>query len=75
MSDRERRLEALGDNPLWNELSAVKAGNVHNVPVSQAKPNSVGSIVPTFDTLLPLVYPDAFPAALTDDEVAAALSN
>ncbi|MEM8590958.1 MAG: ABC transporter substrate-binding protein [Pseudomonadota bacterium] len=71
----EPLLSALADNVLWNELSAVKAGNVHRVPVSQAKPNSLASIEATMDTLMPLAYPEVFPAALTDAEVAAALSN
>ena len=74
-SKSARLLAAKAEDPLWNELKAVRNGEVYLIPVRQAKPNSLASIEATMDTLMPLVYPETFPEPLTDEEVDAALSD
>jgi iron complex transport system substrate-binding protein len=56
-------------NPLWNELTAVQSGDVHLVPVSQARTNTIQSVRGAVDALMPLIYPNVFPAPLTDEQV------
>ena len=68
-------LAAFSAQPLWAELSAVKAGEVHMVAVSAARANTIQSVAAMMDTVLPLLYPDTFPAPLTDEQVAAALAE
>ena len=70
-----QRLDALSDDPLWPELAAVKAGEVHLLPVSQARANTIASVEAMMDAVMPLLYPDTFPAPLTDEQVAAALAR
>jgi ABC-type Fe3+-hydroxamate transport system substrate-binding protein len=67
---REDMLAALDANPLWNELRAVQAGRVIGTPGYE---NPIASSLPAatkfLDTYLPLIYPDIFPAPLTDEQV------
>lgn len=58
--------------PLWPELRAVKNGRVYFLPYD-ARPDSVPTIGRYFDVVAPLLYPETFPAALTDAQVAEAL--
>lgn len=70
VDDETAMLENLSaNNPLWNELAAVKAGRVYLVPVSQARTNTIQAVRGAVDTLMPLIYPDVFPAPLTDEQV------
>jgi iron complex transport system substrate-binding protein len=70
VDDEAAMLENLNENdPLWNELTAVKNGTVHLVPVSQARTNTIQSVKGAVDTLMPIIYPEVFPAALTDEQV------
>lgn len=61
-------------DPLWQELRAVRDGRVHDLPFD-LRPNAIGAIGRYLDTVAPLLFPETFPAALTDDQVAAALSE
>jgi iron complex transport system substrate-binding protein len=61
--------------PLWSEVPAVAQGRVHYLPVHHVGPYSVLSYGLMLDTLMPLLYPETFPAPLTDAEVAAALAE
>jgi iron complex transport system substrate-binding protein len=63
--------QLIQNDPLWQELTAVKNDQVHLVPVSQARINTIQSVRGTIDTLMPLLYPEVFPTALTDEQVAA----
>lgn len=66
----------LGQNPLWQELKAVKDGRVLSTP---GYTNPIASSLPAatkfLDTYMPLLYPDVFPAPLTDDEVRAIVGS
>jgi iron complex transport system substrate-binding protein len=76
VDDEAALLERLGStNPLWNELKAVKNGRVHLVPVSQARTNTIQSVRGAVDALMPLIYPDVFPKALTDEQVQEILAD
>lgn len=72
--DADAFLEALSADPLWGELRAVRAGRVHLLP-HDARASSVWGVSDYLDTVAPLLYPDIFPAPLTDAEVAAALGR
>ncbi len=67
---REAMLADLAENPLWNELRAVQNGRVVGTAGYE---NPIASSLPAaqkfLDTYMPLIYPDIFPAALTDAEV------
>jgi iron complex transport system substrate-binding protein len=70
VDDEAATLAALNaDNALWNELTAVKNGNVHLVPVSRARTNTIHAVQGAVDALMPLIYPEVFPTALTDEQV------
>lgn len=76
VDDEAALLERLGStNPLWNELKAVKNGRVHLVPVSQARTNTIQSVRGAVDALMPLIYPEVFPEALTDEQVQEILAD
>lgn len=53
---------------LWPELRAVKNGRVHFLPID-TRPDSVLTIGMYFDIIAPLLYPDVFPQALTNEQV------
>lgn len=73
-ADSEAFLAGIEADPLWSELRAVKAGRVVFLPeYSNPIYSSVASGEKALDTLIPAIFPDAFPAPLTDAEVAAAL--
>ncbi|MDX2160433.1 MAG: ABC transporter substrate-binding protein [bacterium] len=67
---RDEMLAALEDNPLWGELRAVQTGRVLGTPGYE---NPIASSLPALqkflDTYMPLIYPDVFPAPLTDAQV------
>lgn len=69
------RLDAMAADPLWPELAAVRAGEVHLLPVSQSRANTLPAVGAMMDALMPLLYPEAFPAPLTGAEVAATLGD
>lgn len=60
--------------PLWSDLSAVQTGRVHFLPYD-ARAYSAASLGGLFDATLPLIYPETFPAPLTETQVAAALKQ
>lgn len=70
-------LAMLDADPIWNELQAVKNDRVlffedYRNPIF----SSVASGRKFLDTVIPAMFPETFPnGSLTDDEVAAALSN
>jgi ABC-type Fe3+-hydroxamate transport system substrate-binding protein len=63
------------NDPLWGELKAVKNKRVHLVPVSQARLNTIQSVRGAVDAIMPLAYPEVFPAPLTDEQVQKALAE
>ncbi|NJO84032.1 MAG: ABC transporter substrate-binding protein [Blastochloris sp.] len=69
-SSRRDMLTALGDDPLWSELRAVQSGRVLG---AEGYENPIASSLPAaqkfLDTYMPLIYPDVFPTALTDEQV------
>jgi iron complex transport system substrate-binding protein len=69
LSDQQLRA-ALEQNPLWNELKAVRNGRVLSTPGYN---NPIASSIPAatkfLDTYMPLIYPDVFPAPLTDQDM------
>ncbi|NJN17427.1 MAG: ABC transporter substrate-binding protein [Oscillochloris sp.] len=69
-ASREDTLAALADDPLWNELQAVQNGRVLGTPGYE---NPIASSLPAaqkfLDTYMPLIYPEVFPAALTEAQV------
>lgn len=71
--------EALAEveaDPLWNELSAVQNGRVYSTP---GYDNPIASSLPAaqkvLDTYMPKMFPDIFPAALTEEQVQEILGN
>jgi iron complex transport system substrate-binding protein len=69
-SSRQEMLAALSNDPLWNELWAVQAQRVFG---TENYENPIASSLPAaqkfLDTYMPLMYPDVFPQALTDEQV------
>lgn len=65
---------ALDANPLWGEIRAVQEGRVVSVPgYSNPIFSSIAAGEKLLDTLIPAIFPEAFPdGALTDEQVAAA---
>jgi iron complex transport system substrate-binding protein len=57
------------DVPLWDEIPAVSEGRTFYIPVIATAPYSPIAWEQTLDTLMPLLYPDIFPTALTDEQV------
>jgi iron complex transport system substrate-binding protein len=70
----EAFLAGIEANPLWGELRAVREGRVVFLPeYSNPIYSSVAAGEKALDTLIPAIFPEAFPdGALTDEEVAAA---
>jgi iron complex transport system substrate-binding protein len=63
-------LDSLATLPLWSELDAVKNGRVYLLSPSRTIDYSLLSIANSLDVIMPLAYPDLFPAPLTDEQVA-----
>jgi ABC-type Fe3+-hydroxamate transport system substrate-binding protein len=59
----------LKSNPLWAELAAVKAGRVF--PMLNRDAYGLGPVggARLLDLYVPKLYPEVFPAPLTDAEV------
>ncbi|MBX3013039.1 MAG: ABC transporter substrate-binding protein [Caldilineaceae bacterium] len=76
-ADQDALLAGLGSDPLWQELSAYKSGQIIETPATLYNLDGMGTVGATrmLDTLLPLLYPDVFPTALTDAEVAETLAK
>ncbi len=69
-------LARLSNDPLWGELQAVKAGRVLTAQSPTAwSTDSVAGFSGYLDNTLTLIFPETFPAPLTDAEVAAAQGN
>ena len=68
---------ALEANPLWGEIRAVKEGRVVTVPgYSNPIFSSIAAGNKLIDTLIPAIFPEAFPnGALTEAEVIAEVSQ
>jgi ABC-type Fe3+-hydroxamate transport system substrate-binding protein len=62
-------LESLSEFPLWNEIDAVRDGRVYLIPPSRTLDYSLISVANSLNTIMPLAYPDIFPAPLTDEQV------
>jgi ABC-type Fe3+-hydroxamate transport system substrate-binding protein len=67
-------LAALGTDPLWTEIAAVRDANLQTMPMV-LRPTHLTSAAQWLDRYMPLIYPDTFPTPLTDDQVAAALGE
>lgn len=69
MSEDEIRA-SLSDRPLWAELSAIQSGRVYLEPEG-LNLDGMGTVgmSKTLDAFMPLLYPDVFPEALTDEQV------
>jgi iron complex transport system substrate-binding protein len=69
--DNETMLADLAQNPLWNELTAVKAGRVTPELGAYEYLQGIGPLgnMQFLDLYLPLIYPETFPAPLTDEEI------
>lgn len=74
----EQMNAALTSDPLWNELSAVKAGRVTPILGDYAYVQGIGPIgnMQWLDLYMPLIYPETFPdGPLTDEQVRAILAE
>jgi iron complex transport system substrate-binding protein len=69
------RSDGFSEVLLWQELSAARSGRVHDFAPNRTFPYSPLALMHTLDTVLPLLYPETFPAPLTEAEVAAALAR
>jgi iron complex transport system substrate-binding protein len=67
----EEVIAALTARPLWAELTAVQTGQVHVITTSPTNMDGMGTVgmAQMLDVLMPLIYPDVFPEALTDEQV------
>lgn len=61
----------MAGDPLWVELAAVKSGKALLLPYD-TRASSIFGINDYLDSVAPIVLPNTFPAALTEDQVAAA---
>jgi iron complex transport system substrate-binding protein len=69
-------LSALEADPLMQETTALKNGRVHNLEgYDNPKAEDYANALLLLDTMLPLVYPEVFPEALTDEQVQEILSS
>jgi iron complex transport system substrate-binding protein len=59
---------ALAEQPLWNELAAVREGRIHVLPYDP-RTYSAATLGQLYDVTAPLIYPEVFPAPLTDEQV------
>jgi iron complex transport system substrate-binding protein len=74
-SEAEWAQNNIEGDPLWGELNAVTTDSVHMVPASDARPQNLVTQARTLDALMPLIYPEVFPAPLTDAQVAEILAG
>jgi iron complex transport system substrate-binding protein len=65
-------VKTVSERPLWPELSAVKANRVFIASDAVANMDGMGTVGMTLllDVYMPLLYPDVFPVALTNEQVA-----
>jgi iron complex transport system substrate-binding protein len=65
------------ERPLWAELSAVKAKRVYVESTKVLNMDGMGtvSMEMMLDVYMPVLYPDVFPKALTDEQVAEILTK
>jgi ABC-type Fe3+-hydroxamate transport system substrate-binding protein len=58
------------DNPLWQELTAYQTQQIYPIPYDRSLPGyAPKAALLALDYFMPLLYPDVFPAPLTDEEV------
>jgi len=71
-TDNAALLAGLGADPLWQELSAYKTGQIVETPTTLYNLDGMGTVgaARMLDVLMPLLYPTVFSQALTDAEVA-----
>jgi iron complex transport system substrate-binding protein len=63
-------LSALEADPLMQETRALKEERVYNIPTyNNPKAEDYANALLLLDTMLPLIYPEIFPEALTDEQV------
>jgi iron complex transport system substrate-binding protein len=69
-------LAGVAENPLWEELSAVKNDRVYSVDAwTFSGISGTVLLARAIDTAMPLLYPEVFPAPLTDEQVTAILAE
>lgn len=56
--------ETLAETPLWQELTAVKEGNVYDVPSEWVEVGGLAGMTKVLDQAAVLIYPDIFPTPL-----------
>lgn len=72
----QARLAALSDDPLWRELSAVKADRVRTFDGYQSLTGwGLPLIARLVDVVMPRVYPETFPEPLTEAQIASILGG
>ncbi|MEM7734447.1 MAG: ABC transporter substrate-binding protein [Deinococcota bacterium] len=74
----EETLTALNNleaNALWQELSAYKDEQIHFVERAVSRPEDPLVFELWLDEIMPLAYPDIFPAPLTNEQVQEILAN
>lgn len=73
----EEIVKAVSERPLWAELNAVKAKRVFVASDKVANMDGMGTVGLRLllDVYMPILYPEVFPAALTDQQVADILSE
>lgn len=60
----------MNKNPLWQEIRAVKTGRATLITLNDdATVEGVLSAMKVLDVFAPIIYPDIFPAPLTDEQV------
>lgn len=75
--DEAALLADWGTDPLWHEISAFRNEQIIIIPATIYNMDGMGPIGATrmLDYFLPRIYPEVFPAALTDAQVQAALGQ
>ncbi|HYF61776.1 MAG TPA: ABC transporter substrate-binding protein, partial [Herpetosiphonaceae bacterium] len=75
-TDEELRA-ALGQDPLWQELTAYKENRLILQPAQIRSMDGMGTVGATrlLDYVMPLLYPETFPQPLSEDEVKASLGQ
>ena len=73
----EQILVEVSARPLWGELKAVKNGRVYVASDAVANLDGMGTVgmQKMLDVYAPLLYPDLFPAPLTNEQVQAILAE
>jgi iron complex transport system substrate-binding protein len=75
-NEAARIIDGIAANqPLWQELSAYQNETIFVLPRTRARMTTIQSMVTVLDTVVPLIYPDIFPTALTDEQVQAILAD